>query len=183
MSSTWWWLSCPSKMRIWGRSSPIFFKNTFSNHRRDMPFKEKCSCLNKDALKCPKHFVSEGKQTICKEWWNVIYNVYLFCPPRIRHADKRPKGGIFCVPGFKCLLRFAFCDEVRRHHYTCCIATCQNCDVLSIPRFRMNVFCACSGLCKLKKKVFFIHFVIFLLSKCHIFIILAFIRYFIISWV
>lgn len=58
---------------------------------------------------------------------------------------------------------------MRGHHYTCCITTCQNCDVLSIPRLRMNVFCACSGLCKLKKRFFLSIFVIFSLSKCRIF--------------
>lgn len=150
MSSTWWWLSWPSKMRIGGRSSPTFFRNTFSNHMRDMFFKEEWSCLNKDAFKCPKHFVSEGKQTIRKEWWNVIYKCTCFVHPESDPLMKDPKGA-FSVSQDLCFVRFAFCDEVRRRHYTCCIATCQNCNVLSIPRLRMNVFCACSGLFKLKK--------------------------------
>lgn len=92
MSSTWWWLSWPSKMRIWGRSSPTFFRNTFSNHMRDMFFKEEWSCLNKDAFKCPKHFVSEGKQTIWKEWWNVIYTCTCFVHPESDPLMKDPKG-------------------------------------------------------------------------------------------
>lgn len=66
------------------------FRNTFSNHRRIMPFKVECSWLNKDAFKCPKHFVSEGKQTIWKAWWNVFYTCFVH--PESETLMKDPKG-------------------------------------------------------------------------------------------